>query len=318
MMVTIGIFATSSPLDENKKESDFQYLKSKGFKIVEADNLRKKIGHTAGSILDRVEALHKLLKDDNVDILMAYWGGANTNELLPHLDYELFSKYNKPLIGFSDTSALLLAVNKLSGITTFMGPSGITFTKPEPLNYSFKYLEKTLIKGEECIIEDSKEFADDHYFLNKNPNIRKIKINEGRKIFKHGKSKGDIIASNLQTLLVLSGTKFFPELKGKILFLEEDEGEDTSMIHRFFTHLSQIVNLKILKGICIGRFSSYSNFSKKDSEEMIFKEVFRGLNIPILYNLDFGHTDPMFTIPIGGEAIIDTKKGTLKIIPKKK
>lgn len=314
MVLTIGIIATSTPLSSEKKESDFSYLKSKGIKIIEAKNLRKKTGHTAGSIMERVESIHELLKNKKIDILMAYWGGANTNEILPYLDYSLFSKFNKPIIGFSDTSAMLLAINKLAGINTFMGPGGISFDKPEPFEYTYDYFKKIFIENQKNIeIKDSEEFADDQYFLREDSNHR-IKIkNAGRNVFRHGSVKGKIIASNLQTLLVLAGTKFFPDLKGKVLFLEEAEDENTQMIHRFFTHLSQVVDLNTLAGICIGRFASQSGFSKEDSEEMIYNTVFKDIKIPIIYNLDFGHTDPLFTIPIGGEAIIDTKKNLLQI-----
>ncbi|MDE1849023.1 MAG: LD-carboxypeptidase [Nanoarchaeota archaeon] len=314
MTITIGMFATSSPLSPKRKKSDFAYLRSKGFEIVEAKNLRKKTGHSAGSIMERVEEIHKLLKNKKVDILMAYWGGANTNQLLNYLDYSLFAKFNKPIIGFSDTTALLLSVNKFSGITTFLGPAGITFDKPSPFEYTFDYFKKILIEKEkDILIEDSKEFADDQYFLRKDSNHRIKNKNGGRKVFRGGSARGKIIAGNLQTLLVLSGTKFFPDLRGKILFIEEAEEENTQMIHRFFTQLSQIIDLNTLAGICIGRFSSQSGFSNTDSEEMIYEDVFKGIKIPILYNLDFGHTDPMFTIPIGGEAIIDTDKNILEI-----
>jgi len=314
MVIKIGMFATSSSLDSIKKESDFKYLKSKGFEIIETDNLRKKVGHTAGSIIERVDGIHDLLRNPEVDILMAYWGGANTNELLPFLDYSLFAKFNKPIIGFSDTSALLLAVNKLAKITTFLGPAGISFDKPDPFDYTFDYFKKMLIdKKEDCIIKDSEEYADDQYFLREDSDHRVKEKNVGRKVFRHGLANGEVVATNLQTLLVLAGTRFFPELKGKILFLEEEEGQDTSMIHRFFTHLSQVIDLSTLSAICIGRFASQSGFSENDSEEMIYEEVFRGLELPIIYNLDFGHTDPMFTIPIGGEAKIDTYNDILEI-----
>jgi len=313
--LTIGVFATSTPFSIKRKESDFSYLKSKGFNIVEADNLRVKTGHTAGSIVDRVESIHKLLKDESVDILLAYWGGANTNEILPYLDYDLFKKYNKPIVGYSDTTALLLAVNKICGIKTYLGPAGISFDKPDPFEYTYDYFKRILVdKENEILVEDSKEFADDLYFLREDSGHRIKQKNKGRSVFSHGVASGEIVAGNLQTLLVLAGTKFFPNLRGKVLFLEEEEGQSVEMIHRFFTHLSQVIDLKDLAGICIGRFCSQSGFSKEDSEEMMYSEVFKDLSIPILYNLDFGHSDPMFTLPIGGRAIIDTKKNMLKII----
>lgn len=311
----IGIFCTSDPLSRSKKETDYSYLKSKGFEVIEQDQVRKRTGHTAGSIQERITSLNMLLQDDSVDILMAYWGGANTNQILPYLDYDVFKKFPKPIIGFSDTSALLLAVNKLSGIRTYMGPAGITFDKPQPFNYSFDYFYKTIVKPDsKVLIEDSPTWADDQYFLRKDSDHRIIKENAGRKVFKDGKAEGVVCASNLQTLMVLAGTKFFPDLKDKILFLEEAEDESPSMIHRFFTHLSQAVDLHTLSGICMGRFSEQNGFKFENSEEMIYEDVFGGLDIPIVYNLDFGHTDPLFTIPLGATAKIDTRSNLLEFI----
>lgn len=310
--LTIGLFVTSSPLGRRKKDNDFSYLKSKGFNIVESISLRKITGHTAGTIIERINDLHFMVQDPEIDILMAYWGGANTNQLLPYLDYELFKKYAKPMIGYSDTSALLLAVNKFSQIKTYMGPAGITFDKPDVFEYSYDYFKKIVIDQESSVtIEDSDEYIDNLSFLHSDSNFRKK--NEGRKVFKRGKSRGRIVASNLQTLLVLAGTKYFPALDDKILFIEEDENTNVQMVHRFFTQLIQVIDPNNLKGICIGRFMSKTGFSERDSEIGIYEDVFKDVNIPILYNLDFGHTDPLFTIPLGAEAEIDTDNKILRI-----
>ena len=312
MNKTIGIFATSSPLGRSPKPTDFSYLKSKGFSIVETPSLRKKTGHTAGNIAERVKDLHSLLKNDSVDILMAYWGGANTNQLLPYLDYDLFKKYKKPIIGFSDTSALLVAVNKKAKIKTYMGPAGITFDKPGPFEYSYEHFLNTVVDPKMPVeIEDSPDYADDMYFLRKDSDHRILQKNSGRKYFKNGRAEGKIVASNLQTLMVLAGTPYFPNLRGKVLFLEEDESVGPAMIHRFFTHLTQATDINELSGVCIGRFMSQSGFKEEDSEEDIYKDTFGNVKYPVVYNLDFGHSDPLFTIPLGGNALIDTKKDLL-------
>lgn len=307
----IGIFCPSTPIDKDSKRYD--YLKSRGFKIFETSQSTKKEGHTAGTIKERIDAIHSLFKNPNIDVLMSYWGGANTNQLLPYIDYELIMKNSKPIIGFSDTSALLLAINKFSKIDTFMGPAGISFDKPDFFEYTFDYFRRVVVDHKSSIeIKDSDNFADDLYFLRKDSNHRVIKKNPGRKTFIEGKAEGKVIASNLQTLLVLAGTKYFPNLEDKILFIEEAESEDTSMIHRFLTHLTQVIDPNKLAAICIGRFPSQCGFNKNDSEEKIYKDVFKNTKIPVVYNLDFGHTDPLFTIPIGWNCSINTKEKSIK------
>lgn len=315
-ILTIGIFATSNPLSREKNENDYHFLKSKGLNIIEQANVRNKRAHLAGTIQERVDGIYELLDNPEVDLLMAYWGGTNTNEMLPYLDYQMIAKYNKPIIGFSDTSALLTAIYTKSGIKTYMGPAGITFDKPEPYEYSFEYFKKIFIdESEKIVIKDSKKYADDLYFLREDSGHRIHQKNVGRKVYSHGKAEGEIFASNLQTLMVLAGTPYFPDLTGKIVFLEEAESANVPEVHRFLTHLTQVVNTNTLKGICIGRFASQTKFKEVYQEEDLYKDVFGDLEIPLVYNLDFGHTDPLFTIPIGGKALVDTHNGDLVIYP---
>jgi len=311
----IGIFCSSNPLARSPKPTDYTFLKSKGLEISEHPQVRIRNNYLAGTIQERADAIHSFLKDDSVDVLMAFWGGANTNQILPYLDYDLFKQFPKPIIGFSDTTALLLAVNKLSGVRTYMGPSGITFDKPQPFEYSYEYFKRIVLdKEQEVTIVDSPDFADDQYFLRPDNDHRILQSNAGRKVYKKGATEAGVVAANLQTLLVLAGTQYFPDLSGKILFLEEAESEDPSMIHRFFTQLTQVIDLNTLAGICIGRYASQSGFKEGKTEEMIYDDVFADLSIPILYNLDFGHTDPLFTIPIGARARIDTENNILTFL----
>ncbi len=307
----IGIFASSSSLFGTRTPSTYKFLESRNIEVYEHPQVRVTTGHTAGTIKDRVNGLHDLFLDKTIDIVMAFWGGQNTNEILPYLDYALIKSNPKLLIGYSDTTALLLAVSKLTGLITYMGPAGITFTKPEPVEYSWNYFQKILINRAPTEIRDSDVYADDYYFLNPDASKRTVKRNEGRKVFNHGVTNGESIAANLQTLLVLSSTKYFPDLKGKVLFIEEAEEESVGMIHRYFTQLTQIMDTNELKGICIGRFCEQSKFSDTDSVEDLLSTVFPNIKIPVVYNLDFGHSDPMLTIPNGGYCSLDTKKNTL-------
>ncbi|HMO02598.1 MAG TPA: LD-carboxypeptidase [Oligoflexia bacterium] len=79
MKIKIGIFATSSPLEKLKSEADYSYLRSKNLLVYEHPQVRIKNGYLAGTIKDRVDAIHEMLEDNSITILMAYWGGANTN-----------------------------------------------------------------------------------------------------------------------------------------------------------------------------------------------------------------------------------------------
>lgn len=309
---TIGIFSSSSPIvSRDAANRAYKYIENMGFKVYEHPQCKLSTGHTAGTITQRVQAIHNLIADPSIGALMAFWGGANTNQILPYLDYYLIKKNPKVIIGFSDTSALTLAITKLTGLVTFMGPAAITYSKPEPFNYSWNYFSEICINGNNVITKDSPTYADDLFFLRKDSNHRILQKNSGRKVYHHGRVKGEVVAANLQTLMVLAGTRFFPKLENKILFIEESEDTKKSMVHRFFTHLGQAVRVNKLKGVVIGRFCSQTGFDNTDSVKNMLQDVFPEVSIPILYNLDFGHSDPLFTIPNGGIASIDTRKNII-------
>lgn len=301
----IGIFAPSSPVFGEKNDETYSYLESKGYEVHEHPQVRQSKAHMAGGVNERVNAIHDLYQDDSIDILMSFWGGQNSNELLPHLDYELIKGANKPMIGYSDTTALLLAITHKTGVINYMGPGGITFTKPQPVDYSYDYFEKA-INEDSYEVKDSDVYAGDHFFLNDDPTKRDIKTNDGRKVFKEGKAKGEVIAANLQTLLVLAGTEYMPDLDKKILFLEESEDESVGFVHRYLTHLTQVIEVNKLGGVCFGRFCTQSGFDDDYSVEDLLSHVFSDVKIPIIYDLSFGHSDPIFTIPNGGVCELDT------------
>lgn len=305
----IGIIATSSPisvLDEKQIKRGYQYLQDRGFKIVEHPQCRFKKDYTAGSIQERVEAIHQFVKDKEIRCIMSFWGGFNTNQLLDHLDYQLIRGKPKIFIGYSDTCALLQAITTQTGLVTYMGPAVITFSKPNPFDYTWEYFNKMCIEKNKIIkVKNAKVFADDLFFLRKDSDHRIIQKNKGKKVFREGKHKGEIVASNLSTLLSLLGTDYFPDLKNKILFIEEAEDFDCRWIHRFLVQTKQAGIIKLIKGLVIGKFMEASKISEEQFLE-ILNEVMGNTKIPVIYNASFGHTDPIFTIPNGGKCQIDT------------
>lgn len=311
---SIGVIAPADPVagvcSPEVIERGYAYLKERGFSVIEGKSVKELTPkHTAGSISLRVNDIHSFLKDKNVGCIMSFWGGFNANQLLDYLDYDLIKSNPKIFIGYSDMTALTVAITAQTGLITFSGPAIISFAKPEPFDYTWNYFEKLCIRAEDNLkIESSPDCADDLYFLRKDDHHRIKKSNDGIKTFVGGQVEGEIIAGNLQTLLVLNGTNHLPSLKGKILFIEEDETSTPAHVDRFLTQCQQLGWFKIIKGLVFGRFTEYSKFSKEDSLKDLLRQYFSDVSFPILYNVDFGHSDPLITIPNGGTAIIDASK----------
>ena len=138
--------------------------------------------------------------------------------------------------------------------------------------------------------------------------------NEGWWIINKGKSKGIILGGNLCTINLLQGTKYFPSFtEDTILFIEDDAMAGPQFDVEFDRNIQSLIqqpNFKNIKGIVIGRFEISSQMTKEKLIEIIKskKDLF---NIPIIANVDFGHTTPMITFPIGGIAEIDTEENNI-------
>lgn len=307
---TIGVIAPADPVrgvcQDDVIDRGYTYLREKGFKILEGESVKKLTSyHTAGSIEDRVNDIHAFLENDEVTCIMAFWGGFNSNQLLDSLDYDLIREKKKIFIGYSDITALTTAITTKTGLVTFSGPGVISFSKPQPFEYTWSYFEKVCMSSEEVAISPSKKYADDLYFLREDDKHRILKENEGVKIYKDGHAEGEIVAGNLQTLLVLQGTEYLPAIKDKILFIEEDETSTPAHVDRFYCQLKQLGWLNEISGLVIGRFTEQSQFSDEDTFQSILDRYLKDVTYPVLYNADFGHSDPMITIPNGGRCSID-------------
>jgi len=310
----IGVIAPANPVagvcHEDTIKSGYEYLKNKGFSVIEGLSVKLVTQkHTAGTASLRVKDIHDFVKRDDIGCIMAFWGGFNTNQLLDQLDYELIKKNPKIFIGYSDVTALTTAITTKTGLITFSGPGVISFAKPEPFDYTWDYFEKMCIKPQEnIIIKPSKEYADDLYFLREDNDHRIKKTNEGIKVFNQGNAVGEVVAGNLQTLLILQGTQYLSDMTGKVLFIEEDETSAPAHVDRFICQCKQLGWFNKIAGLVVGRFTEQSGFSSEDSLEDILKEYFFDAKFPVLYNVDFGHSDPLITIPNGGVAKINTKE----------
>ncbi len=302
---TIGVIAPADPVrgvcPEDVIERGYEYLRQKGFNIIEGQSVKEfSKSHTAGSVDMRVKDINDFLNNDVVTCIMAFWGGFNTNQILERIDYELVKEKRKVFIGYSDVTALTTAITTKTGLITFSGPGVISYAKPEPFDYTWSYFEKMCISGEGVKLVPSLEFADDMYFLREDDDHRILKVNDGLKVYRAGQTDGQVVAGNLQTLLLLNDTEFLEGLDNKILFIEEDETSTPAHVDRYFAQMKQLGWLDKIRGLVIGRFTEHSQFSPEDTFEVILNQYLSNVTYPVLYNADFGHSDPMATIPNGG------------------
>lgn len=149
--ITIGVFSSSSPVSAAvpvRYDRGIEYLKSRGYEMIHGSLQGKQDFYRSGTIQQRAEEFNNLLYNEKVQILMASIGGNNTNSILPYIDYEYLKKYPKIIIGYSDTTALLLAIYAKTGLVTFYGPAvASSFGELPPfVDRTFEYFD-SMVKG---------------------------------------------------------------------------------------------------------------------------------------------------------------------------
>ena len=190
---TIGIAAPASPFDQQIFEQGVALLESMGYRVKIQDSLFNKQGYLAGPDAERAELLMHLFCDDSIHAIFCARGGFGSMKLLPLLDFETITKHPKILVGFSDITALLVAIYKQCGMVTFHGPLVTTLGKGSKKTSSA--LMDALTSTRPLVLTPLKPAV----------------LNPGR-------ASGTVVGGNLTMLSHLMGTPYEPHLEGHLLF----------------------------------------------------------------------------------------------------
>lgn len=256
---------------------------------------------------EKVDDLHAAFLDPNVKGILAAIGGFNSNQLLERIDWDIIRANPKIFAGFSDITVLNHAILAKTGLATFATPNFYCFGLPPESNYSLEYFRRCLFAGqpETYKVRASKEFYDYAWDYDEKSPRSKI-VNGGMKIIQPGQASGTLLGGNLCSLNLLNGTEYFPCVEGDIILCLEDDSYD-SIPETFERNLQSLIQqpyFRQIKAILFGRFQRES-IAANDSLAAIISSKKIGSNIPIVSNLDFGHTDPKFSYKIGGWASVE-------------
>jgi muramoyltetrapeptide carboxypeptidase len=281
-----------------------------GFRVTFGAHIEEINEFTTSSIESRLEDLHAAYRDPSVKAVFAVIGGFASNQLLPYIDWELIRQNPKPLIGYSDTTALQNAFFAKAGVVSYSGPAYSTFGQKLHFDYTLEFFKKCVMDKEPFDLTESKEWTDDLWFIDQND--RHPISNEGWSVHGTGEAEGILLAGNLNTFHLLQGTEYFPSLEGSILFLEEDDTVNAVIFDRQLESLAQTEAFRGVKGMVIGRFQKKSEMTKEKLETILKNK--KGLDrLPIITDVDFGHTSPLCTFPIGGRVRISVNDSRITI-----
>lgn len=300
---TIAVIApanTRAAMPERLVQIGCARLRGLGYTVKFGKNVDKQHLHTAGTIEERLSDWEDAITDPEVDAIMAVFGGYNSNHLLEGIDYTALRDAGKIVIGYSDVTALLNGIYRKTGLKTLHGPGFSNFCDPNMFPESVDCFCQVM-EGEAPIQFLAPEFsASDLWYLKPGFGPRERFPHTGWRVVKEGEAQGDVVGGNLETFLSLAGTPYFPDIDGKILLIESGFGVPAGRFDREMTQLRHIGFLSAIRGLLVGQFPHDSPLSQRSLLDDILYTATRGIDLPIIADVNFSHVDPVFTIPIGG------------------
>jgi len=267
-----------------------------------APHLLDRYGYLAGQDKDRAADINQLFADPQVAALLPIRGGWGSSRMLPYLDYDRIRQNPKILVGFSDITALTLAIYGRTRVVTFHGPNGLTSWRPQQT----EYFRRILFAGEAITFQNLKDGDDEDRLMQVKNRIQTITP---------GQARGRLIGGNLSVFSGIVGSPYVPDFQGAILFLE-DTNENIYRIDRLMTHLKIAGVFDKLAGFIFGQCSGCApdaDYGSLTLEEVVWDHI-KPLGIPAWYGAMIGHIEPIVTLPIGLEVEIDASAGTIRML----
>lgn len=301
---TIGLITPASAVSRLAFEKAVENLEALNFKVVYSENMSVRKGFLAGTDQQRLQDLHRMFENPEVNGIVCARGGYGSGRLLPQINYDLIKANPKVLMGYSDITALLYGIHKMTGLVCFHGPVGAS----EYSDFTKKAMEQVLIKGRAGIRLSPPPSWD------KQPN----------KAFKlislvSGQAQGQLVGGNLSLICSLMGTPYDLDFTNKIVFIEEI-GESPYRVDRMLTQLLNSGKLDKAAGLALGVFKGCEtrpddpDFAMSTGLEEVLKDRLGKLSMPVLYGLPIGHIDDNATLPFGVNAELNVERASLRIL----
>lgn len=286
----IGILSPGSYTDSNDFAGSLELLRSQGYRVKLAPSATALYEHFAGTDRKRAEDINNFFRDDSVKAILCVRGGYGTARTLDKLDYKMIAEHPKPLIGFSDITALHIALSGKSGISTIHGPMLVSFTTER---FDSEYTRENFFAG-----------------LKSTSPVGEIHMPEDMKLqtVMPGRAEGMIIGGNLTVLTSLVGTPYELDGKGVLLLLEEI-GERPYRIDRMLNQLWQNGLLKRVSGIILGEFTNCDDDEADGVNDFTLDDVLRHYarisRKPVIKGMPSGHGKYNFFLPLGVHAVMN-------------
>lgn len=297
---TVGLISPSAATAD-RMEFTFakEALEALGFKVKLGANLKNRRGHLAGTDEERAEDLNSMFSDHEIKAIVCIRGGSGAARILPLIDYEQIRKNPKPLMGYSDITALHCAIYSQTGLISFHGPNGTGSWN----SFNVKQFEQVFFEKKQVLYQNEQSNSGD--LVIKNNRIQTLTP---------GQASGQILGGNLTVLTALSGTPYYPDFKNAILYIE-DIGEDPYRIDRMMSTLKLNGTLDVIAGFVFGQCSDCTPGGGYGSltVDQVLDDYVLPLGIPAYSGAMIGHIPKQFIIPNGALVQLDADQGSIQL-----
>ena len=314
---TVGIVSPASAfftIHESALQRGVAYLEQAGLHVQLAPHTLDQRQYLNPPVQHRAEDLNQMFADPKIKAIFCLSGGSGVNAVLSLLDWEQIERSPKIVMGYSAITALLIGLYAKAGLVTFHGPMILNgFSEyPQPFAYTWQGVEQILFKTEQVGALKPPAQWTDAYTSEGQP--RAMKTNPGWHWLREGKASGRLIGGNLSVMLTLVGTPYWAPLQGAILCFEE-VNFGNGLLRKVDESLAQCQQIGLfnqIAGLVIGKVNELSEAEEKLFESLIL-EYTAGSQFPILTGVDFGHTAPQLTLPIGIQASLDSQQDRFSV-----
>ena len=288
----IAVLAPSSPVDPRLLKRGIAYLERRGHTVIRGAGLAARHGYLAGEDDQRAAAFNAAIATEGSPAIALARGGYGFSRILDRLDLDRLVLRPRPILGYSDATALFMALQRSGSYRVHYGPSVADLGVPKAFD--------------ETSLWDALYGAPGAYNLSF----------KAADVLRHGRGAGPIIGGCLSLLVSLLGTPYDPDYDGAILFWEE-VNEHPFRIDRMLTHLRNAGKLDRLRGMVVGSLTGCEAVKGKPSltvRQVILDRV-APFAFPVVWNVRAGHIAGKITLPLGAPATLSTSRRVLAIEP---
>lgn len=287
----VVLVSPSGPVRPEHVAVGVELLRSWGLTVTLGAHAYDRDGFLAGADADRLADLDAALRDPAVRAVLCTRGGYGAQRIVDGLDPAVVRRDPTIVLGFSDITALHLALWRTARLATLHGPAFALRTAPTPATVAA--LRAALFDAEPAVVRASAA----------EPTVA---------VTTAGRASGRLTGGNLAMLTASLGTPDAPDTDGAILLLE-DVAEPPYKVDRMLTHLHRAGRLAKVAGVAVGQFTDCDGTDPTVLD--VLAERLHGLGVPVLGGLPVGHGADRYTVPLGTRAVLDADAGTLTVDP---